>query len=490
MPKNWVMAPLEHNPRQEFNRVWEYDRQNGVISIGWSMGGFKSPEELQRKYARNAGIEGWGKRGLSMLKKFWYEIKPGDRIIARAGRSQIVDVGEVTGAPFYDPQKGVEQGGPFGVFHQYFLPVQWRGIGVVFPVLEFSMLTLYDVTDDRFEKLVSQCSNQLPDSSESPTTDGVPNKREVNSPWSPVNIDALAAQLLWEPAQLREIIDDLQEKGQVIFYGPPGTGKTYVAREIAKQCQLDGGDFEIVQFHPSYSYEDFVEGFRPRLIGGQAGFELVPGPLRRIADKARANPEATFVLVIDELNRGNVAKVFGELYFLLEYRDEEVRLQYGGDGGGFSLPRNLWFICTMNTADRSIALMDAALRRRFYFAPFFPDQPPVKGLLRRWLTSKGQDTLTADLVDAANERLDKETGIGPSYFMVEDSLDDARLRRIWNRAVIPYVEEQCFGDAEKLAGFGFDRLKRQLNGPAPSGGWLDNDTEPELVADDADANAA
>ena len=99
---------------------------------------------------------------------------------------------------------------------------------------------------------------------------------------------------------------------------------------------------------------------------------MVKGPLRRIADKARENPNATFILIIDELNRGNVAKVFGELYFLLEYRNEEVRLQYGGDGEGFSLPNNLWFICTMNTADRSIALMDAALRRRFYFAPFLP----------------------------------------------------------------------------------------------------------------------
>ena len=89
--------------------------------------------------------------------------------------------------------------------------------------------------------------------------------------------------------------------------------------------------FEIVQFHPSYSYEDFVEGFRPKLIGGQPGFEIVPGPLKRIAEKAKNNPNATFILVIDELNRGNVAKVFGELYFLLEYRDEAVRLQYGGE---------------------------------------------------------------------------------------------------------------------------------------------------------------
>ena len=285
------------------------------------------------------------------------------------------------------------------------------------------------------------------------------------SPWYPANIEGLAEELLWEPNQLQGIIDDLREKRQVIFHGPPGTGKTYVARQIAKHAQDYGGGFEIVQFHPSYSYEDFVEGYRPTLTeNGQPAFKLVQGPLRRIAERARDDPNSTFILVIDELNRGNVAKVFGELYFLLEYRDEEVRLQYGGDGEGFSLPRNLWFICTMNTADRSIALMDAALRRRFYFAPFFPDEPPVKGLLHRWLDENDPGiTWVADLVDKANEKLNRDMRIGPSYFMDPSRfLDENRVRRIWERAVIPYVEEQCFGDDAKLAEFDFDRLKGQI----------------------------
>ena len=305
-------------------------------------------------------------------------------------------------------------------------------------------------------------------------------------PWSQSNISALAQDLLWQPNHLQEIIQDLQEKRQVIFYGPPGTGKTYVAREIAKQCRLNGGDFEIVQFHPSYSYEDFVEGYRPTVTdAGQPAFKLVKGPLRRIADKARENPNATFILIIDELNRGNVAKVFGELYFLLEYREEDVRLQYGGYGEGFSLPKNLWFICTMNTADRSIALMDAALRRRFYFAPFFPNEPPIEGLLRRWLVRENQDTLAADLVDEANKKLERDMGIGPSYFMGSgQTLDERRVQRIWDRAVIPYIEEQFFGDADKLAEFRFDRLRRQLAGSSSESEELTPETTTGL-ADDA-----
>ena len=325
------------------------------------------------------------------------------------------------------------------------------------------------------------------------------NDPNLANPWSRANIANLARELLWPPEYLQEIIDDLQEKRQVIFYGPPGTGKTYVAQAIAQHCQENGGGFEIVQFHPSYSYEDFVEGFRPTLTDdGQAGFKLTQGPLRRIAENAEANQNATFILVIDELNRGNVSKVLGELYFLLEYRDKKVRLQYGGGAGkggddseGFSLPSNLWFVCTMNTADRSIALMDAALRRRFYFAPFFPNEPPIKGLLRRWLAHHGQDTLAADLVDEANKELDRDSGIGPSHFMVEaQRLDENRVRRIWNRAVIPYVEEQCFGDADKLAKFKFERLKGQLPGSTPLDAALEpveGIDLPQVDADDTDA---
>ena len=165
--------------------------------------------------------------------------------------------------------------------------------------------------------------------------------------------------------------------------------------------------------------------------------------------------------------------MLGELYFLLEYRDEKVALQYS-DGSHnerlFSLPENLWFIGTMNTTDRSIALVDAALRRRFYFFNFFPDQPPIEGLLRRWIKDNNTEAeWVADLVELANRKLeDRHLGIGPSYFMKNTpSLHEERVRFIWEQAVIPYIEEQCFGDEAKLKEFAFDGLKRELDGALP-----------------------
>ena len=289
----------------------------------------------------------------------------------------------------------------------------------------------------------------------------------VDPPQPGPDLQALADSLHLTVEFLENIETLLADKKQVIFQGPPGTGKTYVAQKLAKHLAGSEERVTLVQLHPSYAYEDFVQGFRPTLRDGQAGFELRDGPLLRAAKLARRESDAKHFLVIDEINRGNLAKVLGELYFLLEYRDQKIRLQYQRDGEEtFSLPPNLYIIGTMNTADRSIALVDLALRRRFYFVEFHPDGEPVKGVLRRWIKEKESGMgWVADVVDRANEKLsdDRHAAIGPSYFMKKD-LDDEAVERIWKHSVLPYIEERRFGEREGLGEFDLGKLRREATG--------------------------
>jgi 5-methylcytosine-specific restriction protein B len=285
---------------------------------------------------------------------------------------------------------------------------------------------------------------------------------------APVTGELAERLFIHDPAWLAEVADLLADKRQIVLFGPPGTGKTYLATHLARH--LAGGDqaVKLVQFHPSYTYEDFFEGYRPRTTtGGQLSFELRPGPLRALADRAQEDPATPYLLVIDELNRANLAKVFGELYFLLEYRTESIGLQYSPDAT-FSLPKNLFLIGTMNTADRSIALVDTAMRRRFAFIEMHPGQEPVKGLLRRWLAHHGYGDEPALLLDALNERLvDHDYAIGPSYLMKPAVHDrDGGLDRVWRTEILPLLEELHYGEGVDIPGrYGLAALRAGLAPP-------------------------
>lgn len=304
---------------------------------------------------------------------------------------------------------------------------------------------------------------------------------------SPELAERLNVPIEW----LQECIDLLRDRPQLIFYGPPGTGKTYIALELAAHLTTEA-NVKMVQFHPAYTYEDFFEGYRPReQVGGQVGFTLTPGPLRSLVDKAKDNPEAVYVLIIDEINRGNLAKIFGELYFLLEYRDRSIDLLYSADNTEpFSLPRNILILGTMNTADRSIALVDAAMRRRFAFLPLHPSESPTNGVLRKWLKAKNHNPEAADLLDELNARIDDpDFRIGPSYFMrpaVHDT-GDKGLERVWRTAILPLLEEHHYGDGTDVrARYGLDAIRKALQAknatPTPS----IEETDDDLAAADPD----
>ena len=267
----------------------------------------------------------------------------------------------------------------------------------------------------------------------------------------------LGKQLLLPPSLLAEIDELLEDKKQVIFYGPPGAGKTYVAMKLAEALSEGSEELnpvELVQFHPSYAYEDFVEGFRPTEDGS---FVLKKGKLLSIAKRAKENPGTKFFLIIDEINRGNVAKIFGEMYFLLEYRDRDIQLQYSDEA--FQMPENLYFIGTMNSADRSIGLIDSALRRRFHFVSFYPTEDEMKDLLRNWLKQNAPDVAwVADAIDEVNSKIDRNFAVGPSHFM-KSNLDDALARKIWKRSILPYVEDVFFNQQSKVEEFRLENLR-------------------------------
>ncbi|MDQ1029704.1 5-methylcytosine-specific restriction protein B [Streptomyces umbrinus] len=279
--------------------------------------------------------------------------------------------------------------------------------------------------------------------------------------------DELAAELLVHDTEwLREVRDLLSDERQLVLYGPPGTGKTYLALKLAEF--LGGGpeQVKLIQFHPSYAYEDFVEGFRPKEDSKtkEVAFRITAGPLRDLAALAgrEGNRHIPHFLIIDEINRANLAKVFGELYFLLEYRNKSLQLPYSGDD--FALPPNLFVIGTMNTADRSIALVDAAMRRRFAFVELSPRTEPTSGLLRRWLAKEGKDTEPADLLDALNSRIDDaDFRIGPSYLMKKGVYREGGLERTWRTKILPLLEEHHYGegvDIEKR--YGLAALRQSL----------------------------
>lgn len=282
-------------------------------------------------------------------------------------------------------------------------------------------------------------------------------------------LSAAAAKTHLSVPYLRDLCDLLlaSDKKQMVLYGPPGTGKTFVAQQLA--YVISGVESEIVQFHPSTTYEDFFEGIRPVTTDtGGIQYRVVPGPLAALAAEADANRSRPYVLIIDELNRANLPKVLGELLFLFEYRDVGVRTLYRGDGK-FRLPANLYVIATMNTVDRSVALIDAAMRRRFHFVSFYPDEPELSDVLGS--VCSADEAWVEQLVKRVNADLLAEFGsrdylLGWSHFINADR-SPAGMERVWRHTIEPLIDDHLFGQPDRMRRFRWASVyRRHVQGDA------------------------
>lgn len=257
--------------------------------------------------------------------------------------------------------------------------------------------------------------------------------------------------------KLDQWVKVVKRKKQAILYGPPGTGKTFIAQHVVQHITGESGFYDIVQFHPAYSYEDFIQGIRP--VSTKSGTLTYPyrnGRFLDFCEKAKKY-QGTCILIIDEMNRANLAQVFGELMYLLEYRDEKIPL---ASGKIFGIPKNVLIVGTMNTADRSIALIDYALRRRFAFIALQPDYD----ILRRFHAGKKSSFLLEKLIETL-ESLNREIDdpnyeIGPSFFLCDDLSGNIEI--IWKMEIEPYLEEYFFTQRQRLDQFRWGTIMSRL----------------------------
>jgi 5-methylcytosine-specific restriction enzyme B len=438
--------------------IWPAMRDGSYIAIGWdklgnlseAVGKNDSKEIIRQKmepyYQDDAKTLS---RKAGEIRNFISRIAEGDVAVASDGQ-KVFGLGRVTGPYRY------ENTAPTGAPHRR--SVEWISTGEwALPNPEGQRTTVFSI--GKHETNLIEIEQRLLDGSTSPRPKSAPKLVA-----RPQRLDGI-------PGRIQLILD---RKGQAILYGPPGTGKTYWARKTAfelaalkafgklfddlspeERLEVEGtattpGLVRLCTFHPAYGYEDFLEGFRPHSSeAGSLIFQLRDGIFKRICRDARQRQDRNFFLLVDEINRGDIPRIFGELLTLLELDKRGLSVTLPVSQEVFSVPPNLYVIGTMNTADRSIALLDTALRRRFGFVELMPDtgvfgSASVEGSIPvgPWLSA---------LNDRIREHLGRDARnlqIGHAYFLQDGKpvTEFPRFVRILAEDIIPLLEEYCYED--------------------------------------------
>lgn len=433
----WLYAPGNGADK------WEEFYQKGIMAIGWGEIGdlkkFSSKEAMKERMKAVYGQNLSYRNAAHATWQFANEMKPGDIVFVKKGRNQIIGRGVVESAYRFDASRTDT--------YNNIRDVKWTHHGEWQHLGQAVLKTLTDVTSytEYVEKLNALFADDLNDEPE-----------EVEKTYPPYGEDDFLQDVFMQQEDYEKLVDILKIKKNIILQGAPGVGKTYAAKRLAYSImgEKDVERVMMVQFHQSYSYEDFIMGYRPTATG----FELKKGAFYNFCKKAEIDTDRDYFFIIDEINRGNLSKIFGELFMLIENDKRGIPLQLLYADEKFSVPRNVYLIGMMNTADRSLAMLDYALRRRFAFVDLKPGfETEGFRAYQEELQSDAFDRLIACVLRlnaaiAADESLGEGFCIGHSYFCnrTKETTDAEHLNAIVEYELIPLLREYWFDEPEKV----------------------------------------
>ena len=436
--------------------MWDEFYARGVMGLGWYQLGdlreYATKEEMRQRLLETRDDNTSQTNSARAVWQFANEIKPGDVVFVKRGLKEIIGRGVVTGNYVYDPDGGE---------YPHLREVSWERQGSWRSDQQFAMKTLTEITD--YPDLLARLEAYFEDDED------VLDCEEMPMPLTEYSAQQFLDEVYMNEERYDAIVGLLRAKKNIIMQGAPGVGKTYAAKRLAYSMMgvKDASRVMLVQFHQSYSYEDFIEGYRP----SGAGFELVKGAFYSFCKKAADDEENAYFFIIDEINRGNLSKIFGELFMLIESdkRGPKNKLQLLYSRELFYVPRNVHIIGMMNTADRSLAMLDYALRRRFAFVELCPAfdsdgfREYCSGLDNSRFEALVREVVALNKAIAADESLGDGFCIGHSYFcnMDADSCTDAALASIVDYELIPMLKEYWFDEPGKVREWS-DRLRRSL----------------------------